>query len=121
MANITGVYVDKNGIRAMEVEDTLDTWYDLLKCRMIDIVTRRIGENYYNIVCDDEGLLKDTNWISAATEDGRAMLVGNLFICKNESSELASISKEEAQEIIMNTAYYLDEDDNFVGCVVCDY
>lgn len=54
-------------------------YYDLLDCRCIDICRRKIGGRYFEIVLDDEGLLKENPVISAINPmDNECVLVGNL-------------------------------------------
>lgn len=40
------------------IEDKLEVYYELIGCRAIDIVGRYFGNIHFDIVCDDEGLLK---------------------------------------------------------------
>ena len=79
-----GLLIDvKNSkVEAVEREDDfeLQDYYDMLDCDYIDIVCRKIGERYYDIVCDDEGLLKAGCKVSAVDSEYCTMLVGNLFI-----------------------------------------
>ncbi len=42
----------------VETEGGLAEWYRLIKCDLIDIVSRKIGGRYYDIIVDDEGLYK---------------------------------------------------------------
>lgn len=80
---LRGVLVDveKETVSVVEIPDELDEFYRILNCSCIDIVLRRIGgRKRYNIVCDDEGLYKDPQKISAIDNMGQAQLVGNLFI-----------------------------------------
>lgn len=84
------------GLQFVEVEEEkLDDYYKLLDCNCIDIVDRRIGDRSFSIVCDDEGLCKENPTISAVNKNGKPMLVGNLFICKNNAPYLASISEDD--------------------------
>lgn len=40
------------------IEDKLEVYYELIGCRTIDIVGRYFSNKHFDIVCDDEGLLK---------------------------------------------------------------
>lgn len=44
--------------QVVETEGGLLEWYRLIKCNLIDIVSRKIGGRYYDIILDDEGLFK---------------------------------------------------------------
>jgi len=59
---------------------TLDDYYRLLGCTTVDIVGRKIGGKWYDIICDDEGTFVENPKISAINEDGEPMLVGSLLI-----------------------------------------
>lgn len=83
---IKGVLLDieNNEAKVVEFEPTLENYYGMLHCDTIDIVSKSIGYNRshreYDIVCDDEGLLKDGNKISAIDNLGRPQLVGSLLV-----------------------------------------
>lgn len=72
--------VENEKAEVLDVDANLQTWYKHLNCNLIDMVTRKIGDRSYVIVCDDEGLLTEAPKISAVDEFGSAMLVGNLMI-----------------------------------------
>lgn len=71
------------GASVVEIAPELDEYYRLIECELIDIVSRKIGKNYYDIICDDEGLYAPTVRISAVDNEFQPMLVGNLIICKS--------------------------------------
>lgn len=82
---LLGVLVDvyNEKAQAVEIEDSLDSFYKILDCSCIDIVRRRIGGRFkktFEIVCDDEGLFREPQKISAIGNLGEAQLVGNIFI-----------------------------------------
>ena len=79
----------------------LQDYYDMIGCNCIDIVTRKIGRNYYDIICDDNGLLNDDPLISAIDDLGRVMLVGSLIICglADSEGELTDLSDNDIRYI----------------------
>ena len=79
----------------------LQDYYDLIHCDCIDIVTRRIGRKWYDIICDDEGTFVDDPLISAVDDFGRVMLVGNLIICglANGEGELTDLTSNDIKYI----------------------
>ena len=94
--------VDKNpgSVKEVEVEEeNLNDFYDILNCNIITIVSRKIGDREFDIVCDDEGLLRSDYHVSAIASNGRYELVGNLFICNHYKENLTSLSKEDIQYI----------------------
>lgn len=102
---ITGVLVDvDNEVSEVKTLDgSLDAYYKALHCDCIDITVRKIGKSrkMFNIVCDDEGLIKEMTKISAIDDLGRVMLVGNLFIAGgvDEEGNMESLTSEEAEYI----------------------
>ena len=66
---------------------SLQDYYKLIGCKWVEIVTRRIGRKYYDIICDEEGTFVEDPLISAIDDFGRVMFVGNLIICGVADSE----------------------------------
>lgn len=97
---LRGVLVDveKETASVVEIPDELEEFYKILKCDCIDITVRAIGgkcRKKFDIVCDDEGLLKEPQKISAIDNMGNPQLVGNLFIVggADEEGNLTSLSE----------------------------
>ena len=113
----------KNEVSVKDVEDTLETWYDLLNCTCIDITSRRIDGQYYDIVCDDEGLLKSGAIVSAASESGDPMLVGNLAIVNcNEEGELVGLTANDVKKVRNQVKQYIDFENAVLRPVLtCEY
>lgn len=90
-----------------EIKDDLDTFYRLIKCSCIDIVSRKIGSEYFDIICDDEGLLIDNPTVSAINEYGHPELVGNLIIVGQPDNlgNLQSLTENQAKEILRNFCF----------------
>ena len=85
----------------------LDDYYNLIGCRCIDIIHRRIGDVEVEIVIDDEGTLVDKPKISAIDIDGTPMLCGNLLVASGrvtDDGELTELTEEEVDEIMDNIA-----------------
>ena len=103
---LLGVLVDVENekVEAMEIEDELDSFYKILNCSTIDIVVRNIGGRHkkaFDIVCDDEGLFKEPQKISAIDNLGNVQLVGNIFITGTADSDgnLTSLSASDVAYI----------------------
>lgn len=96
------VDVEKETAKRIDIIDDLDTFYELLNCNTIDIVSRRIGSKRFDIICDDEGLLKGAPKISAIDNLGSPQLVGNLLIVgtPDEEGDLTSLTEEDANYIL---------------------
>ena len=106
MEKIRVLYLDaKEGKELKEREvrcDTNEEFYDLIRCDVIDVTTRMIGNKRYRIIVDDEGLLKLNPIVSAVYKgSGIVALVGNLIIAGEEDryGELTSLTDEDIKEI----------------------
>ena len=105
---ITGVLIDvwNETASSITIPATLDAYYEVLHCSTIDITSRRIGprgRKYYDIICDDEGLLVAPTKISALNSSGKPELVGNLFICAHDAEgNEVSLTDTEARRILGN-------------------
>lgn len=99
--------VEKCKVKTVDIKDDLDTYYNLLNCSCIDIVCRKIGENWYDIICDDEGLFKEEPIVSAFL-DNEPHLVGNILVVGKADcrGNLTSLSDEQINEITQNVLYY---------------
>lgn len=97
MKKIKVLVVDPlKGVEEKVIENKLETFYEIIDCQCIDIATRTIGakKKYYDIICDDEGLLFDKK-PSAINDNLRVMLVGTLIIT-NYNSNGETISLEDS-------------------------
>ena len=81
----------------------------MLNCKTIDIVTRKIGNNYYDIICDDNGIFKDVPIPSAIDLNHKTALVGNLIIVglPNDDGDLQGIPKEQIKEVLDNIKMFI--------------
>ena len=73
--------------------------YPLINCSCFTIVTRKFGGYYLDVICDDEGLLKNEQIPSIVTvEDGQPVevIVNDLFICKHDDNgNMVSLNNDE--------------------------
>lgn len=105
MKKITGVHVNPktNTVREITIEKSLESYYKLLDCTCIDIVHRKIGGEYYDIICDDEALCKANAIPTAFGKDG-PMLFNDLFVVKFDGhDDVRSLTPEEASAVLENT------------------
>lgn len=103
MKKITGIYVnaEKNSATPITIKAELQSYYDLLNVDTIDIVSRKIGGVYYDIICDDEALLKSDPIPTMINSKCELMLFGNLFIAKHdgEGNEV-SLTRADVKRIL---------------------
>ena len=96
------VFVDvKNNIVREVNVNNLEDYYSLIDCRCIDIVNREINGKSYDIVCDDEALLKNDIRLSAVDMNGNPMLNGNLIVAgeADENGELTDLTDDDITHI----------------------
>ena len=81
--------------------ESLQDYYKLIGCKWVEIVTRKIGRKFYDVICDEEGTFVDDPLISAIDDLGRVMFVGNLIICglADEEGELTDLTSNDIKYI----------------------
>lgn len=85
----------------ISVKGCLESWYKLIGCERIDIITAKIGDRHYDIILDDEALFKERLFTSAIDKDGNPMLMGNLVVCNfNDKGEETSLTDEDVTNIL---------------------
>ena len=87
--NLTGYLVDvlDDLSGPITISNTLDALYNVLNCDLIDITYLTLGEKEFCAIVDDEGLLKAFPKISAVSETGAPMLVGNILLVSADGGE----------------------------------
>ena len=83
MENIRVFFINakaKNS-QTIEIIPDLSNYYHFIDCQHIDIVTRKIGDKFFDIICDDEALFVENPQPTAIDSNGNSMLYGNLIIC----------------------------------------
>lgn len=100
---VKGVLIDvySSNVMVVEMQATLENYYNALQCDIIDIVNREINGKRFDIVCDDEGLFKENPKISAIDKNNDPMLVGNLFICNVDVTGKECSLSDSDIELIM--------------------
>ena len=109
---IRGFLVDPENNIAEErtIEKSLDSYYATLRCSCIDIVSRVIGGEHYDIICDDEGLLKEPHYISALDHYRHAALVGPLFVVNYDGrDDVCSLSDADVDNLDFHLVNLIDE------------
>lgn len=90
----------------MTIEDKLEVFYDLIHCRTIDIVERRFGGVMFDVICDDEALLREEVGLPTSLWFGRKEkgeregilegLYGTLLLCHHDNKgELLSATPND--------------------------
>lgn len=92
--------VENNKTEVVDCDGELQSLYDLVKCDYVEIVERNICGVECNIICDEEGKLKNKR-LSGVMYDKSDYFVGNLLICGMADSEgnLTGLKDEEIEII----------------------
>ncbi len=95
--------VENCEVTVIEIENSpeLEFFYEHLTCDVIDITERRINGEYFKIVCDDEGALKNFPIVSAINSNMDPMLFGNLMFFRGDpdTGELVGLTDEDIEHI----------------------
>ena len=93
------VDVEKGEAKVVVFEDKLENIYNLLNVELIDVTVRKIGRFTYDVVCDDEGLLKP-NVPSAYDSKGEPCLVGSLLLVNHDDEgNFSDLTDEQILEL----------------------
>lgn len=96
------ILIDVKNERAsiIDCKPELDEYYRHLDCDCIDIVMRKIGGKWFDVMCDDEGLFKAEPKMSAINDLGEPMLVGNLMFFHNDGEgNLVGLDDEDIEHL----------------------
>lgn len=85
------------------ISHELNEIYDLLNCRIFDIIKRKIGESEIDIFCDDEFLFSE-KLPSAINEYGQVAFMGNLIFagCNTSTGKTISLNDKQIDDIFLN-------------------
>ncbi len=113
MNKITGLLVDVENkkMNRITIEDDLEVFRRILKCKTIDCPTRRIKGVRVIVLCDDCGRLKEEQipsmiGVSLKKRTLEEIIMGNIFICKaDKEGNFASLSDREIKKILSSRTY----------------
>lgn len=99
------INVDEATVSVEEVEDDFMELQKIISADFFEIARRKIGSKLYAIICDDEGMLKDSRISAINRGYSEDILVGNLFICNELGPELVSLLDVDISRIIESIRY----------------
>lgn len=121
---ITGVLVDlEKGVACKAtIDKSLEGYYKALNCELIDIVSRSIGGQGFDIICDDEALLKANPRLSACNKRREPMLCGNLFVVNYDGKgDVCSLRQGQIEHVLRHTLRVTDFEKRWTVLTDCDY
>lgn len=127
---ITAILIDteKEIFGMVDIPNDLETFYKVLGCQCIDITQRRIGidsKKTFEIICDDESLLKESPKISAISSFGHVQLCGSILIVGPADSEgnLTGLSAQDVNYILSKIHLLVTEksENGYPVLTQCEY
>ncbi len=74
--------------KVVDIDGELKDFYRLIGCECITMIRRKFGDSYYDIIADDEALLKNDSLPVAITFDDNGhtieYLFGNILVTKTD-------------------------------------
>lgn len=109
---IKGVFIDPRNELVIEVVVNNDaiSLKKLLNAENINVVTKKINNKFFSIVCNDESIDEIPSIISAV--NNYDCILGKAFICNSDSwGNLTSLSQNDINKLILlsRTFIYKDE------------
>lgn len=93
----------RNGTHGpVDIDNRLEAYYKTIGCEYIDITMRSIGGKDYDIIIDDEGLMKSGPIVSAAATGLEPVLVGNLLVCNFKDTDDGTGEDDLTDEDVAN-------------------
>lgn len=116
--------VYKNFVKEIEINDDLKEYYENLECNYIEIVERKIGNKWFDVICDEEGTFVDSPKISAIDNLGTPMFVGNLIFAHHDSEGNMTGLKEKESDYIrrrIQTMFTNNHPEGYLMLTQCEY
>jgi len=94
------------GAEERVIKNDLEAFYETIECDYIEVARRQIGNKYYDIICDEEALLKSSPLVSTFDRNQEPMLVGSLIVCNSNGEDFASLTKQDIERILKRAVKY---------------
>ena len=92
------------------IENSLENFYKIIGCDLIDIVQIEVAGKFYDVICDEEFLLKEKP-VPTLFVNSEQVLCGNLiFTTCDENGKTQGLTDEDIQNLttyIINQAFEL--------------
>ena len=101
MKNVVMLYVREDSATFEKVEPSLQNYYKLLNCDCIDIVNIAIGGKKFDVICDNEALLKQPPLsFSVISSEGYPMVAGNILVCNSEDGYETDLTGVDVMKLL---------------------
>lgn len=109
MRTIKGFLVNEDKAEMVEIEEKLQSYYDVLNCDCIDVAVREIDGKEFDIICDDEGLFKQDQIVTAVNEAMQPQLVGAILVVQHDGQgDFQSLTDGEVEIVSNRVVQYID-------------
>lgn len=120
MSKLTMLYIHGDSADFEKVEPTLKNYYRLIGCDYIDIVSIYFNGKAYDVICDDEALLKEPPYSFAViSKEGHPMIAGNVLICTSEDGEEKPLSPADVINLLPALCWTV-QNDKVVATIIAD-
>lgn len=117
---------NKEGIpfEVKTINDELSTYYEIIGCDYVEITGRRIGNNRYMIVCDENGRYADDVIFTVINKDGYLDIAGTVVIAGPPThGDLTSLTQSDIVNIVNNIGVIKQETESgikYVPVITCN-
>ncbi len=113
---IKGVLVNPNTQEFNECEAIIydyTSWYDILDCETIDIIELKINDEWFDIILDDEGKLKEPLGLPSIViyhnDKVHDLVIGKVFICAHDGhGNEKSLNDEQIKKVLASVRTYMN-------------
>lgn len=115
---ITMLHVKNDSATFKKVTPTLQRYYELIGCDYIDIVEINFGGKTYDVICDDEALLKNPpHYFSVISESGSPMIAGNILICNSKDGYETSLKNDDIIRLLSRLCWTMQNDEETAAII----
>jgi len=114
------LYVRGDSATFEKVNPSLKNYYEMLNCDLIDIVKIQFGGKAYDVICDDEALLRQPPFsFSVISKEGHPMIAGNILVCNSEDGYETSLTAEDVVRL-MTSMCWTEQNAETVAALIAD-
>lgn len=118
--NLTMLYIHADSATFENVKPSLETYYKMLDCSTIDIVRITFNGKDYDVICDDEALLKQPpHSFSVISKEGYPMIAGNILICNSKDGYETTLTPEDVVRLVLSICW-TEQNNETTAAIIAD-